>query len=741
MIKWLAPFRLESKLLWSNWLFAALPPLYALWMLFLVTQISSQYSQNVYAYMLENNYLAQSVSLGAAMMVGIMLLRRDVKQSSYEWMMALPVTPAAYVFSKFAAGLLYLSTFSAGMLIAYTYAAYLYGLPLELLLDQAWQTLIQYEWSYGVTLALAMLLGAVLPGRISFIIGFCAWMFGTFFMDLYIITSSGLYPLKTFHLNQFFPSSYTVHELWGPYFSAQELAYSRVFVFAFALLLLTVIIAVLNAAKTVRASRIWLSASIVMLILNGAAFAPYAMLWNERYSAMSAIYADAPLIVNNAKDKSLIAFPVEAYDIRLERHADDTLSVVSDMTIRAADLPKGVTRIPFTLNRSFAVEQVLVNGAKAEFSRKNDLLELNKDLFQTQAGTKKKPKHAISIHYSGKVLVRSWNQGEFGEKLSAFVSGGNVWLPSTIGWYPLAGNEPIYVRRYSNAFDINENRIATKPASFRIAANGFADKLYASIDTAPDTEANSAHDTQYRFADPAMTDVTLLGGNFIDVTIPGEPLKIITTPGNRQQVERFLKDVSELKSYYKEWLDDPPDRYKQIFFFPMNMLYSSTYNMEKLTGNSYFISEYKYLTLYGYQRTVVMNGLLFGDLAVGQTYSSEPGKRKSYAGEIRDAFYYLYVLEHMDSEPVFDKSMPTTNGFHSDKVGKPIYNAIEQAVKNGRSEQAKQVLKYFYDKGLHVDWESNPISYEENNPPAYPKISLEEWNSAWQQFNSKGKDR
>lgn len=735
MIRWLAPFRLESKLLWSNWLFAALPPLYMLWMLLSVTQISRQ-SQDVYMNMLENNYLSQSISLGAAMMVGIMLLRRDVKQSAYEWMMSLPVTPAAYVFSKFAAGFLYLSTFSAGMLIAYTYAAFRYGLPIELLPGQAWQAFIQYEWSYGVTLALAMLLGAVLPGRISFIIGFCAWMFGTFFMELYIITSSGLYPLKTFHLNQFFSESYMAHELWGPYFSAEELKFSRVFVAAFALLLLTVIIAVLNAAKSVRASRIWLSASTAMFVLTGAAFAPYALLWNERYSAMDAIFEDAPILSGNAKNQSLVTFPVEAYDIRMERSPDDKLSVVADMTIRHADIPKGTSRLPFTLNRSFAVAQVLVDGAKVDFTRRNDLLELDKKLFHSQA--KASGKHIVSIHYSGKLLVRTWNSGGgYNEKLLAFVSGGNVWLPSTIGWYPLAGNEPIYVRRFPNSFEINENRKTTKPASFRIAASGFADKLYASIDTAPETEASSANDAQYRFADPGVTDVTLLGGKYIEVSIPGESLKIITTPSNRQQVERFLKDVSELKAYYKEWLNVPLDRYKQIFFFPMNMLFSSAYNIEKLTGNSYFISEYKYLTFYGFQRTLVMNALLFGDLAVGQTYSSEPGKRKSYAGEIRDAFYYLYVLEHMDKRTESEISMPTTNGFSSDKVGKPIYSAIGQAVNTGRSEQAKQVLKYFYDKGLHVDWESNPISYEESNPPAYPKISLQEWKAAWQQFNTK----
>ncbi|MDQ0339833.1 signal transduction histidine kinase [Caldalkalibacillus uzonensis] len=185
MSKWWRQLRLELKLIFSNRFFLVLPVLFGAWMLYSLMNVPDYKPYNLMINIYDFHKLGHTMSLGAAMLLGILLVRRDSNPTTYDWLGSWPVPPFILVSAKFVAGFLYLSTFTLVMAAVFIGVGYYRGLTWSHMAGALAQYMLQYEWAYAVTLALAMFLAAAIRLRIVYLIGFCAWMFGTYFMDIF----------------------------------------------------------------------------------------------------------------------------------------------------------------------------------------------------------------------------------------------------------------------------------------------------------------------------------------------------------------------------------------------------------------------------------------------------------------------------------------------------------------------------------------------------------------------------
>ena len=230
MHKWWRHSLLELRLLFGNPLFASLPIIYAILFIIMMLQAASGNgpNHNLYTAAYSFHMLGHTMTLGPAMLIGILSIRRDVRRRSFEWNHSLPVSFFTLLSSKYVVSLLYFSLFTLSTSVIFYILSVSQGIAGHIAMMHTMQFAVQYEVSYMVTLALAMLLGASIPNRIVYLIGFCAWMFGTFFMEIYIISELRWMPAQVFHLNQFFlQSNRFEYENWGYDLFGEDLMSSR----------------------------------------------------------------------------------------------------------------------------------------------------------------------------------------------------------------------------------------------------------------------------------------------------------------------------------------------------------------------------------------------------------------------------------------------------------------------------------------------------------------------------------
>lgn len=136
MHRWLRAFSLELRLLRSNPVLLVLPVLFGAWMVYSLSGIAPPVSQDLYLYVYDFHKVKHTLTLGAAMLLGILLIRRDTAKTAYEWTAGLPVSPAVLFSVKYAAGLLYLSLFTAAMAVVYVCFALHYGIGRPIMLRE-----------------------------------------------------------------------------------------------------------------------------------------------------------------------------------------------------------------------------------------------------------------------------------------------------------------------------------------------------------------------------------------------------------------------------------------------------------------------------------------------------------------------------------------------------------------------------------------------------------------------------
>ncbi|WP_178018819.1 ABC transporter permease [uncultured Paenibacillus sp.] len=709
-------FQFELRMLFGNRWLLALPVVFGLlafWNLEKLPDREILFFRHAYT----NLTLLHTMSLGLTMLLGVLTIRRDIRRPSYEWNAALPVSYVSRISAKYVAGVLYFTIFSLLAGAAFARASSRMDVTSSLTREFTAYYLITFEVSYLVTLALAMLLAICIANRAVYLIAFCAWMFGTFFLDMFLLDRNRWYVLRTFHLNQLFVTGDSDAETWGIRLIADELAASRWFVLAFTLLLLTAGVVLLNRLRpTAFRKSNWLAGGLALLLAAGA-FVPYLSIWGVRYAGLHARLRDPAVKTAEAfRDVKVETFQIERYDIHLQREPDDRLTIKAAMQIPTGQLP-GRSELVFTLNRDFHVDRMMVEGSSVPFSHEGEKLTVR---LSTPLPANESVQ--VEMEYAGKVMdYVAENYTE--ESYLAFVKGINVRLPGYIAWYPLPGDYPVYMKNSNGdslqvAADYGGWRLPS--ANFRISAAGFESKLYGNLEQQESTGEGQV------FEGKSSAFIKLYGGEFEEVSHPKLPVRLVTTPYNVKTAEGLLDKWAGVYAYFAGWVTDFDPKLDQVLMLSIN----SNHSPDQENKTYYLIW---LVTEPDYYANQLMNSMLLG------TNEGAPdilNASEDVRPQLRALMWYMYFREikgHTTEDlkqgagdgllyDLFDPS--DSNEADPGHVGLRMAMQVAQAMDEGKTAQVKKVLNHFYALGLEIP---HPNDAEDGLRP----IPYDEWEREW----------
>ncbi|NMO97244.1 ABC transporter permease/M1 family aminopeptidase [Paenibacillus lemnae] len=733
MSKWLKQCRLELRMILRNPLFALLPVVYNLIFLFFIFSIQAAEKPGTFGDIFEFNAILHTLSLGPVMLLGIISVRRDIGKPSFEWNRSLPISFSMMMSAKYIVGQLYLLLFTLPAYTIMYFSLVRQPVPAEAVWRQYLQLMLQSEISYLVTLALAMLLAVCIGGRVVYLIGFCAWMFGTFFMDIFLISQMGWDMLRTFHLNQFFLSSDLMSgEIWGYDLYQSELAISWRFVLAFTVLMLVVSLLLINLKRPTMWIKWWWLGAFMSVLIAAAGLNSYLSLWQERSSAIREMLADPTLYSASsayAADPSIpevsLRPTISSYDISLKRRDDDRLQLSARMTIPASSWNKASV-FPMTLHRDFHVERVNVKGNQVEYRRQGDQLSLV--LPRDASGELE-----VIIEYFGKpgdYLPRET------KKRSLFSIGGEVKLPSYMAWYPLAGEQSLYFKHGHPDDAINRavsfRRMLFPPVDFSLTVEGYPNPVYASI------REWSRDDGIQRFKGEQVEGVTLLGSrNLIQYHSPDIPAKMITTPYNMAYAQTQLEDFAQKYKYFSSWVSEMPKQDVQVFYsdsgYDVNP-YNGYMESDLIISPVYYYYDFDVNSLPGEW----MNALLFGNQ--NGFYRDGRKQQEDVRNVISSLFWYMYYREEkgltdiqIEEQYSWARSVQFLFGWvdqetDPDKIRQKMVSQVAKAMKEGKTTQVKALLNEFYSAGLRLPDKQEAV-YRPEEPVTYTQ-----WQQRWNEI-------
>ncbi|WP_339219916.1 ABC transporter permease [Paenibacillus sp. FSL W7-1332] len=726
MHKWWRHSLLELRLLFGNPLFASLPIIYAILFIIMMLQAASGNgpNHNLYTAAYSFHMLGHTMTLGPAMLIGILSIRRDVRRRSFEWNHSLPVSFFTLLSSKYVVSLLYFSLFTLSTSVIFYILSVSQGIAGHIAMMHTMQFAVQYEVSYMVTLALAMLLGASIPNRIVYLIGFCAWMFGTFFMEIYIISELRWMPAQVFHLNQFFlQSNRFEYENWGYDLFGEDLMSSRWFVLAFTFLLLTVCLFLLNRKRPTMLLKAGWLAVLGAVVLTAAAAVPYGTLWAERYAQIDAKLED-PTVSYIDDPEAGSFYHVSSYDIKLKRLPNDELRVMAKLTIPASEL-SGMRQLPLTLNRMFKLERVQLQGIDAPYRRQGDRLSVR------MVGDAKRGDIQAELEYRGKVM--DFMSGYSREEFSVYSVGPEVKLDGFIAWYPLPGHQHVYLKSDNEDrppkyvyLGWEFGRMRYSFGEMKLEVEGYPVPLYTGMQ---ELERRPGYQ---RFEDRGIEqNISLYGGRFWkEIRRNDLPITIVTTPYLEKASVLMLRDMQKKYDYFSKWVPAFNSNVDKILYLGQGFDYPRVDHRLILSSNQY---TYNYSNLSGEW----MNSILFGNQDGLNYYFEHP--ERDVRGKISSLFWYVYYVEE---KGLSDKQLREDygslrsvqqllyrNGDGDDpqnKIGISMAQQVRRALEEGRGERVKELLVHFYQQGLMLP------STERNSylNPESP-ITYKEWQQKW----------
>lgn len=708
MLRWYAQFRQEVSALSRNWLFVPLPLLYGAWMYFELTGVVSEVSQDSYYYAVRFHEVQHSLSLGVALLLGIVLLRRDLLRSSFEWVGALPISGASLIGAKFAAGFLYLSSFTLAMNAVYLWHASNVSVEWEVALRHAWGFAVQYELSYAVTLALGMAIGMWIPSRVTYLIGFCAWMFGTFFIDIFLIQGEGFYALKTFHLNQYFLDNVLENEGWGAVVLEEEVKKSRSFVASFTIFLLLFTAILLHWRRLSSRRKSAFGVLALSLFVCGLFFWPYSNFWNERSERMEMFRAYATPVdeYNSNPEQKRGQYTVSKYDIELKVNSDHKLDIRAVVEIDAS-VADSMSQVSFLLNPEFEIRAISADGLPLDYVRRGEQVMVG-----TQGlPTTEEPTYAFVFDYGGELL--DWGT-EYGSELYyAFVQDEEVLLPDTAAWFPLLADGTLYLTDVRGSLLRRRDFAPAAPYEIRVAVTGPDQPWYGTV---PLREKDGK---TYVYAGSDVTSTSFFGSKmFRELAVEGDSMRLVTTPSNMAEAKPYLADIVAAKQYYESWLG-PLDRVHTVLYFPSFSVDYGLLRHQEIHGGTHIIAGSTHHNLDRFQKQNTLEAMLFGDLNGGSYFSENDPSDPAYSivAEIRALYFMMLRWEDSDlNQRYAGGSRPQT------EEGKRIYAMAEELVLDGKVDALKAILKDFYKKDLTIDWDRGTI----------PKYTMQDWNEVYE---------
>ncbi|CAG9621008.1 ABC transporter permease [Sutcliffiella rhizosphaerae] len=618
-MKFLKLLHFEGAFTLKNWFFMLGPFIYLLGMALWFNN-NSQTSTDFYTIITEFLSIGHTLSLGIIFLASVLAIRREKQTVLLDWTNSLPNSFLSIVLAKYLALFIYSSVYSLLFFATFYWLGRDFDKPFAYLMEQGIQLTIQSQLSYGVSIALGMVLAVLISNRIVYIIVFCAWMFGTFFMEGFIITSYNLYFLKTFHLNQFFLDS-TSSDDWGYRLNQKEKLYSQVFVFFFSLLLLAITIIKSSTDRiTSYRNKKWILFAIVVVI-TFASFMPYGNLWANRLQNYNYLKATAKQEEYYSYDQASFEnfYDVESYHLHVTRTGNSTFTVHAELLIPKNDH----SEINFSLYPTFEIESIKWNGQPISFEKKNYLIQLP-PLEQENI-------NRIEVIYKGS--LNEWGYINSQERNYAFLHKNDMFFPSYIGWYPLPGDYAIYTI-VDNEFDsylynILYNRLFIlqqnlPDSDYYVELQGFQQQVYSSGE-------RKVEDGKQVFSNLKAKGITLLSNQNVIEADNILPFPVISTPANAKKLGEELNDLSQAVQYFSSWLDIsevhsiklaylPSLRITGMESYPTNQLDKTLFFENKIASITYIDEELVDVTMLDL-KTQLLSYMLFKEFGVSTNHS------------------------------------------------------------------------------------------------------------------------
>lgn len=744
MYKWRVQCRFELKFLFRNKFLLLLPLVYGVLMGYSLLNVQWHRPDHLLVNVHDFNKLAHTMLLGIVMLMGMLTIRRDVQSTSFEWIHSWPKSIEMTVVTKYLALLFYFSCITIIMSIVYAgVASFDHQLAFADYYQYLLHDIFSYQISFAITIALAMFLAVVIRHRIVYLIGFCAWMFGTYFMDIFLIDRFQLHFLKTFHLNQYTLNTLLANEVWGIHLFWKEIWLSRLFVIGFTFMLLMVMVMLLNQRRASSTQVKWNWISSISVIVAFILLLPYSFDFTKKSEVFSMINEDAYLYnESNYSEEIYQEFSIKSYEIQVDRKQDNTLLGKADWLIEDQEIA-GLENIHFRINPILSVKNIMVNQQSVAYDQVGSLVT-----FVNDHASNEEFQH-ISIDYEGEMNIVSNRWINHGDNLFSFADKENVYLNAAMGWYPIPGDKPMFTtfddRVFLNYTSGNGRQNGLGQSSFKVTLNNFSENVYGTVQT---VEKNDGKQVLYS---DSTTGVTLYGGNFVEV-FPEKQPSVVVNPFNEKGVSGLLEDVEAVTDYYYELFSRPSPLKAHLLFIPNAGFGFRLYDAEiqddslliPIEQMNQYMREREDIRRFSLMR-VISYYTLFRDFHFPNSAYGE-----SLAPALEHSFYFLYLKDALKLEDDDFKSAASEATYHfymsevndefdqyqewgwtreeydrhldmeqtSNQAGRMVLDALEE----GKIKEVKQFLVEMYTTFVIPQQELNLYQ---------PEITKENWHDTW----------
>ncbi|MCA0171231.1 ABC transporter permease [Bacillus sp. RAR_GA_16] len=729
-------FRLELSFLFKSWIFMPLPFLYFIWLLLSMNTNQEGIHGNLYRTTYETTHsLIFILVTGLCILIGVYLIRRDVGNESFEWHQSFPVSNFIFISAKFVSALLYMTMFTLLMTATYFLFATSENIAIEETMTIIQFFFIQYEVTFLISLSLGMLLSVFIKNRFVYLIAFCAWMFGTLFMEIFIINQGELFYLKVFHLTYLFVDSVLINGTWGIQLMKEEIQLQRLFVTTVAAFLLVLIIFILNIRRPHQYDRLWkgllfLSAGLVIL-----SYLPYASFWNERMRGFNDIKEESPIITSGQEgEHSYLTFPplphpdsvlegeralyqperfdIKQYDLSIDQQKEDSLNIEARLTLPEAAFSTNDV-IKFTLNQTFKMKNVMIDHQSVPFTRDNDFITIS---LPDQINTP-----IIQLNYEGTYKLWASNYGQ--EFYPGYVGQNQIIMPSQSAWYPLPGHQYLYDSNGESQTNVGLNN----RADFNVTVKG-PSPTFGTIE-----ETRSPGGVYKLHGKTAKLD--LYSGDLVEVASDHFPFSIVTTSYNQSRVQALMTELDKRLLYTDHYLTKEIEPMRHLFILPVeNIRWANYMRQQGFIDQNYLLSESSFYQLdHPYLMKLFLQINLLHDGT--EIYGYEEGELVT--STILSAYTYLYEIDHGNEEMAsairrmvvtFNDAIPIENYSEEEIEANRIFSMIKRAVESGKEKQVKEVLNRIYSE----EWidPGFPSDFSLFRKPS-TLILFEEWQRIW----------
>lgn len=713
-----------------------LPFLYFIWLLLSMNTNQEGIHGNLYRTTYETTHsLIFILVTGLCILIGVYLIRRDVGNESFEWHQSFPVSNFIFISAKFVSALLYMTMFTLLMTATYFLFATSENIAIEETMTIIQFFFIQYEVTFLISLSLGMLLSVFIKNRFVYLIAFCAWMFGTLFMEIFIINQGELFYLKVFHLTYLFVDSVLINGTWGIQLMKEEIQLQRLFVTTVAAFLLVLIIFILNIRRPHQYDRLWkgllfLSAGLVIL-----SYLPYASFWNERMRGFNDIKEESPIITSGQEgEHSYLTFPplphpdsvlegeralyqperfdIKQYDLSIDQQKEDSLNIEARLTLPEAAFSTNDV-IKFTLNQTFKMKNVMIDHQSVPFTRDNDFITIS---LPDQINTP-----IIQLNYEGTYKLWASNYGQ--EFYPGYVGQNQIIMPSQSAWYPLPGHQYLYDSNGESQTNVGLNN----RADFNVTVKG-PSPTFGTIE-----ETRSPGGVYKLHGKTAKLD--LYSGDLVEVASDHFPFSIVTTSYNQSRVQALMTELDKRLLYTDHYLTKEIEPMRHLFILPVeNIRWANYMRQQGFIDQNYLLSESSFYQLdHPYLMKLFLQINLLHDGT--EIYGYEEGELVT--STILSAYTYLYEIDHGNEEMAsairrmvvtFNDAIPIENYSEEEIEANRIFSMIKRAVESGKEKQVKEVLNRIYSE----EWidPGFPSDFSLFRKPS-TLILFEEWQRIW----------